>query len=199
MPHIWDPVALGSIMLPNRLVMAPMTRNRATPAGVPAALNADYYAQRASFGLIVTEGTQPSAVGQGYMLTPGIFTPEQIAGWHGVTDRVHAAGGTLFIQIMHAGRIAHPANTPHGGVPVAPSAIRPAGQMFTPQGPADFPEPHELTTDEVAATIADYRHAAASAVAAGADGVEIHGANGYLVHQFLAENTNRRTDHYDRR
>jgi N-ethylmaleimide reductase len=176
--------------------MAPMTRNRSTPEGVPTEVNATYYGQRASFGLIVSEGTQPSEDGQGYLLTPGIYTQEQIAGWKLVTDRVHAEGGRIYIQLMHVGRIAHPANTPHGRQPVAPSAIRPAGKMFTMQGPQDMPEPRALSIDEIDGTIRDFRRAAACAIAAGADGVEIHGANGYLIHQFLSENANRRADKY---
>lgn len=193
---LWNPVTVGDLKLEHRLVMAPMTRDRSTPEGVPTEMNARYYAQRASMGLLVTEGTQPSADGQGYLLTPGIHTPEQIRGWRRVTDAVHEAGGKLFIQLMHTGRVAHPSNTPHGRVPVAPSAVRPAGTMFTASGPLPMPVPRELSTDEVRATVADFRHAAASATAAGADGVEIHGANGYLVHQFLADNANRRTDAY---
>jgi N-ethylmaleimide reductase len=163
---------------------------------VPTELNATYYAQRASLGLIVTEGTQPSPDGQGYLLTPGIHTPGQVAGWRRVTDAVHAAGGNLFIQLMHVGRIAHPDNTPHRRRPVAPSAVAPAGVMMTGAGPQPMPEPRELTRSEIRDTVADFRHAAASAVAAGADGVEIHAANGYLIHQFLSDNANRRTDGY---
>ncbi|WNE94099.1 alkene reductase [Streptomyces luomodiensis] len=193
---LWTPTAIGDIALPHRLAMAPMTRDRSTPEGVPTGLNAEYYAQRASHALIVTEGTQPSADGQGYLLTPGIHTEEQIAGWRKVTDAVHAAGGRIVIQLMHTGRIAHPDNTPHGRQPVAPSAIRPAGTMFTASGPQSMPQPRELTTGEVAATVEDFRRAAAAAVEAGADGVEIHGASGYLVHQFLSTNANRRTDRY---
>jgi N-ethylmaleimide reductase len=193
---LWQPARAGDLRLPHRLAMAPMTRDRSTPEGVPTALNAEYYAQRASTALIVTEGTQPSADGQGYLLTPGIHTPEQVAGWRKVTDAVHAAGGRIVIQLMHTGRIAHPGNTPHGRQPVAPSAVRPAGVMFTASGPQEMPEPRALSTDEVAATVEDFRRAAAYAVEAGADGVEIHGANGYLVHQFLSGNANRRTDRY---
>jgi N-ethylmaleimide reductase len=193
---LWSPAVVGNLTLPHRLAMAPMTRDRSTPEGVPTELNAEYYAQRASHALIITEGTQPSADGQGYLLTPGIHTEEQIAGWRKVTDAVHAAGGRIVIQLMHTGRIAHPDNTPHGRQPVAPSAIRPGGTMFTASGPLDMPEPRELSTGEVAATVEDFRRAAAAAVAAGADGVEIHGANGYLVHQFLSTNANRRTDRY---
>ncbi|MBF8185760.1 alkene reductase [Nonomuraea sp. K274] len=193
---LWSPTSVGDLRLKHRLAMAPMTRDRSTPEGVPTELNAEYYAQRASMGLIVTEGTQPSADGQGYLLTPGLHTEEQVAGWRKVTDAVHAAGGTIVIQLMHAGRIAHPANTPHGRQPVAPSAVRPSGAMFTATGPREMPEPRELSTAEVGATVRDFRRAAAAAVDAGADGVEIHGANGYLVHQFLSSNANRRTDAY---
>jgi len=196
MEKLWEPVTIGRITLKNRLAMAPMTRDRSTPEGVPTEVNATYYGQRAAFGLIVTEGTQPSEDGQGYLLTPGIYTQEQIDGWRLVTDRVHAEGGHIYIQLMHVGRIAHPANTPHGRQPVAPSAIKPAGNMFTMQGLQDMREPRELSIDEIEGTIRDFRHAAACAIAAGADGVEIHGANGYLVHQFLSENANRRSDEY---
>jgi N-ethylmaleimide reductase len=176
--------------------MSPLTRSRATPDGVPTELNAEYYAQRASHALIITEGTQPSADGQGYPVTPGIYTDEHIAGWRKVTDAVHEADGRIVIQLMHVGRISHPDNTPHHRQPVAPSAIKPAGQMFTGSGMQEMPEPRALSTEEVAATVDDFRRAAAAAIAAGADGVEIHGANGYLVHQFLATNTNQRTDQY---
>lgn len=196
MSTLWDPISLGSLTLPNRLAMAPMTRDRSTPSGTPWELNATYYAQRAAMGLIVTEGTQPSDDGQGYLLTPGIYTAEHIAGWKLVTDRVHAAGGRIFIQLMHVGRVAHPDNTPHHRQPVAPSAVRPAGKMFTTSGLADMPEPRELSEAEIAQTIDDFRRASAAAIEAGADGVEFHGANGYLIHQFLAENTNRRSDAY---
>ncbi|MFD0317826.1 alkene reductase [Streptomyces flavalbus] len=193
---LWTPTALGDIALPHRLVMAPMTRDRSTPEGVPTEMNAEYYAQRASHALIITEGTQPSPDGQGYLLTPGLHSAEQVAGWRKVTDAVHAAGGRIVVQLMHVGRIAHPDNTPHGRQPVAPSAVRPAGTMFTASGPREMPTPRALTTAEVTATVEDFRRAAAAAMDAGADGVEIHGANGYLVHQFLASNTNHRTDRY---
>ncbi|GHF54950.1 alkene reductase [Streptomyces griseosporeus] len=193
---LWTPVTAGDLALPHRLAMAPMTRDRSTPEGVPTEMNAEYYAQRASHAVIITEGTQPSPDGQGYLLTPGLHTEEQTAGWRKVVDAVHAAGGRIVVQLMHAGRIAHPDNTPHGRQPVAPSAVRPAGTMFTASGPREMPEPRALSTGEVAATVEDFRRAAAAAVAAGADGVEIHGANGYLVHQFLSGNTNLRTDRY---
>src|SRR3954467_707707 len=196
---LWAPTTLGGMSLPHRLVMAPMTRDRSTPEGVPTELNAEYYAQRASHALLITEGTQPSADGQGYLLTPGIHNDEQIAGWRKVTDAVHAADGRVVIQLMHTGRIAHPDNTPHGRQPVAPSAIRPQGAMFTASGPQEMPAPRALSTQEIAATVDDFRRAAAAAIAAGADGVEILGANGYLPHQFLATNTHQRTDRHGRR
>jgi N-ethylmaleimide reductase len=193
---LWKPIKAGRLQLKHRLAMAPMTRNRATATGSPTELNAEYYAQRASNALIITEGTQPSPQGQGYLLTPGIYTPEHIAGWRKVTDAVHAKGGTIVIQIMHAGRIAHPSNTLHGELPFAPSAIRPNVKMFTATGAHDIPEPRALTLGEIATTVQDFRRAAAAAIAAGADGVEIHGANGYLIQQFLSDNTNQRTDEY---
>jgi N-ethylmaleimide reductase len=173
-----------------------MTRSRSTPAGIPHELNAVYYAQRASLGLIISEGTQPSEDGQGYPLTPGIHDEAQVAGWNLITDAVHAAGGHLFIQLMHTGRIAHPSNTLHGRQPVAPSAVRPVGMMFTATGPQEMPEPRALGLEEIAGTVDDFRRAAALAISAGADGVEIHGANGYLPHQFLSSNANKRTDDY---
>lgn len=193
---LWQPLSLGRIVLPNRLAMAPMTRHRSTPSGAPWELNAKYYSQRASMGLIITEGTQPSEDGQGYLLTPGIYTDEHIAGWQLVVDRVHAAGGRIFVQLMHVGRISHPDNTPHHRQPVAPSAIRPAAKMLTTTGPQDIPMPRALSLVEIERTVSDYRRAARAAIAAGADGVEVHGANGYLIHQFLSENANRRTDAY---
>jgi N-ethylmaleimide reductase len=173
-----------------------MTRDRSTPDGVPIELNAQYYAQRASTALIITEGTQPSDDGQGYLLTPGIYTDAQIAGWRKVTDAVHDAGGMIYIQLMHVGRVSHPDNTPHGRQPVAPSAITPNAAMFTTSGMQPVPTPRALPELEVTRTVDDFRHAAAAAIAAGADGVEIHGANGYLIHQFLSDNTNHRTDVY---
>ncbi|MFG2727670.1 alkene reductase [Streptomyces canus] len=193
---LWNPVVAGEFSLPHRLAMAPMTRNRSTPEGIPTELNAEYYAQRASHALIITEGTQPNADGQGYPLTPGIHTEEHIAGWRKVTDAVHKADGRIVIQLMHAGRMSHPDNTLHHRQPVAPAPVQPAGSMFTASGLQEMPVPRELSTEEVAATVDDFRRAAAAAVAGGADGVEIHGANGYLVHQFLADNTNQRTDRY---
>ncbi|CAM5560668.1 alkene reductase [Streptomyces purpurascens] len=193
---LWNPIVAGEISLPHRLAMAPMTRDRSTPGGIPTELNAEYYAQRASHALIITEGTQPNADGQGYLLTPGIYSEEHIAGWRKVTDAVHGVDGRIVIQLMHVGRMSHPDNTPHHRQPVAPSPVRPAGTMVTPSGPQEMPVPRELATEEVAATVEDFRRAAAAAIAAGADGVEIHSANGYLPHQFLATNTNQRTDRY---
>lgn len=196
MNSLWDPVKLGNITLPHRFAMAPMTRSRAKPDGSPGDLAAEYYAQRASLGLIITEGTQPSDDGQGYTTTPGIYTDAHVAGWKKVTSAVHKAGGRVYIQLMHAGRMAHPDNTPHHRQPVAPSAVAPGQQMFTPTGMQDAPTPRALTTEEIKATVQDFRHAAKRAVEAGADGVEIHGANGYLIQQFFAPNANLRTDEF---
>lgn len=196
MSSLWNPIDLGSIPLTHRLAMAPMTRDRSTPEGVPTALNAEYYAQRASLSLIITEGTQPSADGQGYLLTPGIHTDEHVEGWRRVTDAVHEYGARSVIQLMHVGRVSHPSNTPHGRQPVAPSAVRPEASMFTATGMQPMPEPRALSTAEVAEVVQEFRHAAAAAVRAGADGVEIHAANGYLLHQFLSSNANQRTDQY---
>ena len=195
-PSLWQPFTLGRVDLPHRLALAPMTRNRAEPDGTPGAIVAEYYGQRASLGLIITEGTQPSADGQGYFGTPGIYTERHVAGWRTVADTVHAQGGSLYIQLMHVGRISHPDNTSHHRRPVAPSAIAPEQEMFTANGPRPIPTPRELSVSDIQSTIAEFRHAAASAIAAGADGVEIHGANGYLLHQFLSPNANHRTDTY---
>ncbi|WP_316780283.1 alkene reductase [Streptomyces sasae] len=194
MTTAFDPIDLPGHRLANRIAMAPMTRSRAAEGGLPTALTAEYYAQRASAGLIVTEGIQPSVVGQGYPDTPGLHSAEQIAAWRTVTDAVHAAGGRIFAQIMHSGRIGHPDLLPDGLVNVAPSAVAASGQVYTHEGPKDFVEPRELTEDEIRATVADYAAAARAAVEAGFDGVELHGANGYLIHQFLAPGSNRRTD-----
>ncbi|WP_291279356.1 alkene reductase [Galactobacter sp.] len=193
---IWTPFTLGNIDLEHRLALSPMTRSRANPDGTPGVLAAEYYAQRASLGLLITEGTQPSEDGQGFMLTPGIYTPEHVAGWRKVTDAVHEQGGHLFIQLMHAGRMSHPDNTPHHRQPVAPSAISAEQEMHTSTGKKITPIPRELTVAQIQDVVGEFRHAAASAVEAGADGVEIHAANGYLLHQFLAPNANQRTDEY---
>ncbi|MGP6174392.1 alkene reductase [Corynebacterium sp. A21] len=193
---LWQSFTLGRVELPHRLAMAPMTRNRANADGTPGELMAEYYGQRATLGLLITEGTQPSADGQGYVNTPGIYTPEHIEGWQKVADAVHEGGGHLFVQLMHVGRTSHPDNTPHHRQPVAPSAIAPGEEVHTSTGPQQIPTPRALSTEEIQDVIGEFRHAAASAIEAGADGVEIHAANGYLLHQFLSPNANHRTDTY---
>lgn len=175
--RLFAPARLGTVELKNHLVMAPMTRSRAGFDGVPGALAAEYYAQRASVGLIVTEGTQPSDDGQGYLATPGIYTDAHVAGWKQVTSAVRERGGHLYIQLMHAGRMSHPDNTPHHRQAVARSTIAPGTPMFTLKGMQDIPTPRALTTEDVRKTVADFRYAARRAIEAGADGVEIHGAN----------------------
>lgn len=196
MDTLWSPVKIGRLNLEHRLAMAPMTRSRAKMDGTPGDSAATYYAQRASLGLLITEGTQPSDDGQGYTTTPGIYTGAHVKGWRKVTDAVHGAGGHIYIQLMHTGRIAHPDNTPHHRQPVAPSAISADDPMFTPSGMQKTVEPRALTTAEVKQTVKDFAYAAKRAIEAGADGVEIHGANGYLVQQFIAPNANTRTDEY---
>ncbi|WP_321876784.1 alkene reductase [Paraburkholderia bannensis] len=196
MSTVFEPVSVGRYTLQNRLVMAPMTRSRAQFDGTPGALAAQYYAQRASVGLIVTEGTQPSDDGQGYLMTPGIYTDAHVAGWKHITNAVHAKGGHVFIQLMHAGRMSHPDNTPHHRQAVAPSAIAPGTGMFTAKGMQDIPVPRAMSTAEVRQTVADFAFAARRAIDAGADGIEIHGANAYLVQQFIAPSANTRTDEY---
>ena len=194
MADLFDPLNVGAWTLPNRLVMAPLTRNRAEGTA-PGDLAVEYYSQRASAALIVTEGTQPSAVGQGYLNTPGIHTPEQVAGWRRVADAVHARGGRIVVQLMHAGRIAHPDNKA-GLETIAPSALAAPGDMVTAGGQLPMTTPRALTLEEIPGVVADYVHAARSAVDAGLDGVEVHAANGYLIHQFLAPGSNERTDEY---
>ncbi|WP_342424007.1 alkene reductase [Paenibacillus sp. FSL E2-0178] len=196
MEKLWTKTKVGNLELPHRLAMAPMTRSRAEEDGTPGELSSLYYAQRASLGLLITEGAQPSDDGQGYLRTPGIYTDKHIEGWKKVTDAVHEAGGYIYIQLMHVGRVSHPDNTPHHRQPVAPSAIAPGVETFTATGMQDIPVPRELSKEEIQITIADYRKAAAAAIEAGADGVEIHGANGYLINQFIGENSNKRTDEY---
>lgn len=195
MTTAFDPIDLSGRRLANRIVMAPMTRSRAYGPGLsPTEAAATYYAQRASAGLIITEGTQPSPVGQGYPDTPGLHSDEQIAGWRRVTDAVHAAGGTIFAQLMHTGRIGHPSLLPDGLRPVGASPVAAAGRVYTADGPKDFVVPDELDEDGIRGTIEDHATAARNALAAGFDGVEVHAANGYLAHQFLAPNSNVRTD-----
>jgi N-ethylmaleimide reductase len=193
----FDPIDLAGTPLANRLVMAPMTRSRAYgPGNSPTDSTVEYYAQRATAGLIITEGIQPSIIGQGYMNTPGLHTAEQVAAWRKVTDAVHAKGGKIFAQLMHSGRIGHPALISGEPTPVAPSAIPAQGQAFTPDGMKDFVTPRGLTSAEVLETIADFATAARNAIGAGFDGIELHGANGYLIHQFLAPGSNQRTDEW---
>jgi N-ethylmaleimide reductase len=193
---LFTPVRLGRYVLANRVVMAPLTRNRAGVGNVPQAMHAEYYAQRASAGLIITEATQASPQGVGYPGTPGIHTPGQIAAWRRVTDAVHGEGGRIFLQIWHVGRISHPSMQPDHALPVAPSAIRPEGDAFTVEGPQRFVTPRALTRDEIPGIVASFRKGAVNAIEAGFDGVEIHGANGYLLDQFLRDGSNRRTDRY---
>lgn len=193
---LFSPVKLGAISLSNRMVMAPLTRNRAGEGGVPQSINATYYAQRASAGLIISEATPISAMAHGYPALPGIYTDAQIAGWKKVTDAVHAKGGKIVIQLWHVGRISHPSLLPNDALPVAPSAIKPAGKAFTYQGLVDYVEPRALEIAELAGIVADYVHATKCALAAGFDGVEVHSANGYLLDQFLRDGSNQRTDNY---
>lgn len=196
MINLFSPAKLGDITLNNRIVMAPLTRNRAGEGGVPQAMNVTYYEQRATAGLIVTEATPISAMAHGYPALPGIYTDAQVAGWKKVTEAVHAKGGKIVIQLWHVGRISHPSLLPSNALPVAPSAIKPAGQAFTYQGLVDYVEPRALTLDELPAIIQDYVHATKCAVQAGFDGVEIHAANGYLLDQFLRDGSNKRADKY---
>ena len=194
---IFSPVTLGSYALRNRIVMAPMTRSRADAQGVPPLMAAEYYGARADAGLIISEGTAPSAMGIGYARTPGIYNAEQIAAWRKVTDAVHAKGGKIFLQVMHVGRIAHSANRTIAGAPVAPSAVRAAGQMWTDaQGLQPYDLPRALELSEIPAVIGEFAQATRNALEAGFDGVELHSASGYLPNQFLSESTNQRTDAY---
>jgi N-ethylmaleimide reductase len=193
---LFSPVILGSISLKNRIVMAPLTRNRAGEGAVPQPINVTYYEQRATAGLIVTEATPISAMAHGYPALPGIYTDAQVAGWKKVTDAVHAKGGKIVIQLWHVGRISHPSLLPNNVLPVAPSAIKPAGKAFTYQGLVDYVEPRALDVSELPAIVQDYVHATHCAIAAGFDGVEIHAANGYLLDQFLRDGSNQRTDQY---
>lgn len=192
--RLFESARLGGLELPSRLVMAPLTRNRAGADGVPGTLMATYYAQRASAGLIIAEGTTPSAVGQTYPNIPGIHSAAQIAGWRRVTDAVHAAGGRMFLQLQHGGRVGHPDTSGH--VPLAPSAVRFPEPLQTPRGLQQAVDPREMTPGDIGATVADFANAARNAVEAGFAGVEVHSANGHLLHQFLAGNTNRRTDEW---
>lgn len=196
MSSLFTPVQMGRVVLENRLVMAPMTRSRADDDGVPSDLVATYYTQRAGAGLIISEGVYPQGTGKGYVRTPGIETDEQVSAWKQVTDAVHAQGGRIFMQLMHSGRISHPSLQPRGALPLAPSAIKPAGQTWTSNGLQDFVTPHALSVVEIAAVVEGYRQAARRAIEAGFDGVEVHGASGYLPEQFLSSGSNQRSDEY---
>jgi N-ethylmaleimide reductase len=192
---LFSPIKLGDLDLPNRIVMAPMTRSRSDSNGLVPDYAADYYAQRAEAGLIVTEATNISRQAVGYALTPGIWSDEQVEAWRPVVDAVHGVGGTIFLQLWHTGRISHP-DLHDGEKPVAPSAITPEGQAFMEDGMKDHVEPRALVTAEVASIVEDYRHAAEQALVAGFDGVEVHSANNYLLEQFIRDSTNRRDDEY---
>ena len=192
---LFAPTRVGSSALQNRLVMAPMTRSRAIDANTPNDLMAEYYGQRAGAGLIITEGTSPSPNGTGYPRIPGIWSQAQVAGWRKTTDAVHAQGGRIFVQLMHTGRVGHPLNLPAGAELLAPSAVAAEGEMYTDaRGLQPHPVPREMTDAEVRAALEEFVHASRNAIEAGFDGVELHGANGYLIEQFLSPQTNRRAD-----
>ena len=193
---LFDSYKLGPITLANRIVMAPLTRNRAVAGLVPNPLAIEYYGQRASAGLLVTEASQVSQQGQGYQDTPGIYSREQVAGWRKVTDRVHERGGRIFLQLWHVGRISHVSLQPDNGAPVAPSAVRANGKTFVGGTFADVSEPRALTLEEIPGIVESFRRGAANSLEAGFDGVEIHGANGYLLDQFAKDGANKRTDAY---
>src|SRR5512143_41682 len=196
MTTLFDPIRVGELDLANRVVMAPLTRNRAAPGRVPSDLAVEYYRQRASAGLIITEGSQVSPEGQGYLDTPGIYSAEQVAAWRRVTDAVHAERGRIVVQLWHVGRIAHVSLQPNGQAPVSSTARRAATKTFTKDGFVPVSAPRALRTDEIPALVGSYRDAARAAMAAGFDGVEIHGANGYLIEQFLRDSINDRDDEY---
>jgi N-ethylmaleimide reductase len=193
---LFEPYQLGSITLANRIAMAPLTRNRALAGMVPGPMTAEYYGQRASAGLLITEASQISQQGQGYQDTPGIYSKEQVAGWRKVTDRVHERGGRIFLQLWHVGRISHTSLQENNQAPVAPSAIRAKGKTFVGGTFADVSEPRALALAEIPGIIESFKKGAANALAAGFDGVEVHGANGYLLEQFAKDGTNKRTDAY---
>lgn len=195
MNQLFTPVRIGALVAPNRLVMAPMTRSRADDDGVVGDITVAYYAQRASAGLIISEGVFPSAMGKGYVHTPGVETDAQVAAWKKVTEAVHARGGRIFMQLMHSGRVSHPSLL-NGATPVAPSAIKPEGQAWTPVGQVDFVTPRALSVEEIAGVVDEYRQATRRALEAGFDGVELHGASGYLPEQFLSSGSNQRQDQY---
>lgn len=187
---------IGAIEVANRIVMAPLTRNRATTGNVPQAMNVEYYRQRATAGLIITEASQVSPQGIGYPATPGIHSAEQVTGWKKVTDAVHKEGGKIVLQLWHVGRISHPSMQPNNALPVAPSAIKPQGEAITYEGMQAYVEPHALELDEIKTILEQYKVATENARAAGFDGVEVHAANGYLIDQFLRDGSNKREDEY---
>ncbi len=193
---LFELVKIGDLTLANRVVMAPMTRNRAIEGNVPNPLAVTYYQQRAGAGLIITEASQVSPEGVGYPATPGIHSEAQVEGWRHIVDAVHEAGSRIFIQLWYCGRISHPDLLPGNATPVAPSAIRPEGEAFTYEGPKPFIQPRALKTDEIPGIVAQYEHAANMAKQAGFDGIEVHGANGYLIDQFLRDGANQREDQY---
>lgn len=194
--NLFSAVTVGKLGFPNRIVMAPMTRNRADKHDAPHSLNVEYYRQRATAGLIITEGSPVSQEGIGYPATPGIHSEAQVTGWRKITDAVHAEGGHIFIQLWYCGRISHSSLLPDKQTPVAPSALRPEGDAVTYEGPKPYIEPRALETSDIHGIVAQYKHAAEMAKQAGFDGIEIHGANGYLVDQFLQDGSNKRTDQY---
>ncbi len=196
MTELFNRLKIGNLELKNRIIMAPMTRSRADDAGVQPEIVLEYYRQRASAGLIITEATNISPMAKGYVRTPGIYTDEQIESWRNVTGAVHARCGKIFMQLFHTGRIALPNFLPDNANPVAPSAVKANGKNKTDDGLKDFVEPREMTVPEIKQTVKDFAAAAKNAIAAGFDGVELHAANGYLVHQFLGTNTNLRADEY---
>ena len=196
MSNLFDPVKIGRLKLKNRIFMPPMTRSRADENGVQGPYAANYYAQRSSAGLIIAEATQISIQGKGYIDTPGIYNDAQITAWKKITDAVHQKGGTIFCQLWHVGRISHTSLLPKGEQPVAPSAIRANAQTFIAGGTADVSMPRALDIHEIKAIVQDYKHAAQAAKAAGFDGIEIHAANGYLIDQFIRDQTNQRSDIY---
>lgn len=193
---LFSPAAIGDLEISNRMVMAPLSRSRATPEGVPTALMVEHYKQRATAGLIITESAPISHQGVGYPSTPGLFTPEQTAGWLRVVNAVHASGGRIFAQLQHCGRISHKSHQPNEATPVAPSPICPDGVAFTTSGYQPFETPQELQADEIKSIVEQYKQAAQNCLAAGFDGVEVHAGNGYLIDQFLRDGTNQRNDQY---
>lgn len=195
-PDLFSPVTIGKLRLNNRMVMAPMTRNRAGDGNIPQDMNAKYYRQRASAGLIITEASQVSAYGVGYPMTPGIYNEQQVAGWKRITTAVHEQGGYIFIQLWYCGRISHPDLLPNGQLPVSASAFKPAGEAVTFEGMKPFVTPHALETSEIDDIVEQYRNAAQMAKQADFDGIELHAANGYLIDQFLRDGSNQRNDEY---